>query len=413
MTWWHRSGVVTARGARVQEIVDFLDARGILAIVESHDAAYESLNLRLAVNSDDGVASLSPDATIDAATTLDVVAQELADHLQAEVSFGAQEWIPSGRAAGSSDPFEQPLGADIASFAERAVVFTRAPELELEQIAAQVEDVIYAVPHLDGHALCITEGPVLSTLEWHDEALPVIIFEEGGDSPAVTSIPATDDTNDPLTHVWGATRTVTPSAGSEAFGTPEATRAAYAFVDTTLGIGALVRELMIALPAVEPGDVRAALDEGLPQLLTALNLPTEVGEYLAGEVAADELDGATEVQPASFARSVRRAVSEASTTMTERTEAMRARAIAVRTRAETAFDAAEAFAEDVVIPVHRNWVSPALAVAETTLGVLALRKARRSRGFAAAAFGTGGVVLLIDAAVNATITVAPLLRRTR
>ena len=90
---------------------------------------------------------------------------------------------------------------------------------------------------------------------------------------------------------------------------------------------------------------------------------------------------------------------------------MRARAVAVRTRAETAFDAAEAFAEDVVLPVRQNWVSPALAVAETALGVLAFRKARTLGGAGGGVLGVGAVLLLGDAAVNTVISLAPLLRR--
>src|SRR5699024_9300022 len=132
---------------------------------------------------------------------------------------------------------------------------------------------------------------------------------------------------------------------------------------------------------------------------------------LESRTSANELPGAQEVHPASFARSVRRVVTEASSTVSERTEAMRARAVAVRTRAETAFDAAEAFAEDVVLPVRQNWVSPALAVAETALGVLAFRKARALGGAGGGVLGVGAVLLLGDAAVNTVISLAPLLRR--
>lgn len=409
MTWRRRTGIVTATGRRATRVTAFLDERKILSIVESHDAAFESLHLTIATDDQDRVATFTADGTIAGGPELEEFAQNLANHVDGEVSLRDQTWVGEGVRAHASDPFEQSLGADIAAFADRAVVFTRASEQGLIDIASQVEDVIYALGHLDGHALAITEGPILTTLQWEEDTRPALIIEQGAASPSVTVVPiAVDSAADPHAFIWGSIWRLTPTPILEA---AQAAGAASSFIDATLGAGAFVRELMKVFPAVEPGAVREALSRGLVPFLGAVGLPEELRGYLESETEASELPGAEEVHPASFARSVRRVVTEASTTVSERAEAMRQRAVAVRTRAETAFDAAEVFAEEVVLPVRQNWVNPALAISETTLGVLALRKAREVGGVAGGVLGAGGVLLLGDAVVNSVISLAPLLRR--
>lgn len=404
MTWRRRTGIVTTNGGRAERAIAYLEEQAILAVVESHDAVFEALHLTLATDSEGHVATLDPGGTIAAGPTLEEFAGALADEVRGEVTFADEAWIGEDVATRSSDPFEQPLGADIAAFADRAVVFTRASERGLTHIANQVDDVIHVIPYLDGHAVCITEGPVLATLQWDEDTRPALIIEHGAASPSVTIVAE----GEPHVLIWGATEVHIPRRGGSS---EEAARAAGPFIDATLGRGALVREVMKALPAAEPHAVRAALDEGMVPFLAAVGLPEVLVAYLDSEIDAAQVPGVQEVHPESFARSVRRVVTEASTSVTERAEAMRERAVAVRTRAETAFDAAEAFAEKVVLPVRQNWVSPALAVAETTLGVLALRRARRIGGAGGGALGAGGVLLLGDAVVNTVISLAPLLRR--
>lgn len=397
MTWRRRIGIVTAGVQDLGQVAEFFDAESILGIIEAPEAAFETLQVAIATNDDGALATLDGD-TVVPGLTLEEFGQRLADHVIGEVSFAQGSWVGEELEVSPADPFEQPLGADIADYADRAVVFTRAPQAALEGIAGQVDDVLYAVPHTDGHALCITEGPIPQTLQWDEETRPVVIIEHGAADPSLTVI----SEGEPHEFIWASTRTHTPRVLPE----PQEL-IAHAFTYATIGTGALVREVMKVLPAIEPGGLRAALETGLDETLSALGLPGDLRGYLASETDAAELPGAEAIHPASFARSVRRVA----TSVTERAEAVRQRAVDVRTRAETAFDAAEAFAEDVVLPVRQNWVSPALAVTETTLGVLALRKARRLGGWGAGALGTGGVLLLGDAVVNTVISVAPLLRR--
>lgn len=410
MTWRRRAGIVTAGGGRTRQITAFLDTHATLAVVESHDAAFESVHLTIATNAEGQVATLGKDGTIRGQAPIEAFSQELANVVNGEVTFGNESWIGEDVDSRRVDPFEQPLGADIAAFADRAVVFTRAPERGLASIAGQVEDVIHAVEHLDGHALCITEGPILTTLQWGDDTTPALIIEHGAAAPSFTVIPSgAEGHSEPLVLVWGAKQIHTPTP--QATSSEAETLATGAFIDANLGMGALVRELMKVLPAAEPAAARQALADGMVPLLFAIGLPEELRGYLESRTEAAELPGAREIHPASFARSVRRVVTEASSSVSERAEVMRQRAVAARTRAETAFDAAEAFAEDVVLPVHQNWVSPALAVAEATLGVLALRKARRIGGVGGGALSAGGVLLLGDAVVNTLISLAPMMRR--
>src|SRR5690625_691879 len=404
MMWRRTTGIVTADGVRAEQVSAFLTERRILGVVETSGVSFETVGLTLAADAEDHAAILTGEGMITAGAGITDIAQDLANAMNGEVSFGDQRWVGQAVDARGSDPFEQPLGADIAAYADRAVVFTRAPERGLVDIASQVDDVVYAVAHLDGHAVCITEGPILTTLDWDEDTRPALIIEYGAAAPSVTVIPVLRP--EAHTFTWGNRELHTPTTETAA-----ETAAAHAFIDATLGHGALVGELMRVFPAVEPGAVRESLAQGFEEFFAALGLPAPLLSYLESRTNAQELPGAEEVHPASFARSVRRVVTEASSTVSERAEAMRARAVAVRTRAETAFDAAEAFAEDVVLPVRQNWVSPALAVAETTLGVLALRQARKVGGAVGGALGVGAVLLLGDAAVNTVISLAPLLRR--
>lgn len=404
MMWRRTTGIVTADGVRAEQVSAFLTERRILGVVETSGVSFETVGLTLAADAEDHAAILTGAGMITAGAGIADIAQDLANAMNGEVSFGDQRWVGQAVDARGSDPFEQPLGADIAAYADRAVVFTRAPERGLVDIASQVDDVVYAVAHLDGHAVCITEGPILTTLDWDEDTRPALIIEYGAAAPSVTVIPVLRP--EAHTFTWGNRELHTPTTETAA-----ETAATHAFIDATLGHGALVGELMRVFPAVEPGAVRESLAQGFEEFFAALGLPAPLLSYLESRTNAQELPDAEEVHPASFARSVRRVVTEASSTVSERAEAMRARAVAVRTRAETAFDAAEAFAEDVVLPVRQNWVSPALAVAETTLGVLALRQARKVGGAGGGALGVGAVLLLGDAAVNTVISLAPLLRR--
>lgn len=402
MTWRRNVGVISVAGGSSDAITAALDAHRVLSVVETHEAAYGVVHVTVVTNPDERVATLTPEGEVEPGQALTEFGQTLADELGREVTFGEHLSVPEGGETQSRDPFEQVLGADIAAFVERAAVYTRATDRALVEIAGQVGDVVYALAHNSGSVVCVTDGPLLATLPWPEETRPALVLDSGH-NPTITVI--SNHEEDPIVYVWAASRQATPTRVE---GEP-AQAAAGAFIDTMMGDGAVVRELMKALPAIEPTLIRQALEQGPKALFFALGLPPGVWEYLTEEKEAEEVGDA--VHPASFARSVRRVVTEASSTVSERAEAVRVRAVSARTRAETAFDAAEAFAEDVVMPIHRSWVSPALAVAETTLGIMALRYARNNRGWSMVAAGSAGVALLADAVVNSVISLAPALRR--
>src|SRR5699024_585670 len=148
-------------------------------------------------------------------------------------------------------------------YADRALVFTRASERELVDIASRVDDVVYAVAHLNGHAVCITEGTILTTLDWEEGTRPALIIEYGAATPSVTVSPL----------LRPAARTL--ARGTRELPTPEGAAegeaaAAHAFTDATLGHGALVGELMRVFPAVEPGAIRESLAQGFDEFFAAL-----------------------------------------------------------------------------------------------------------------------------------------------
>src|SRR5690625_3153593 len=283
MMWRRTTGVAIADGIRAEQVTAFLSERRILSVVETSGASSESIVLTVALDADDRAAILTGEGRVAAGADIADVAQELADAMNGEVSFGDRGWVGKEARARGSDPFEQALGADIAAYADRALVFTRASERGLVDIASQVDDVVYAVAHLNGHAVCITEGPILTTLDWEEGTRPALIIDYGAATPSVTVIPVLRP--EAHTFTWGNRELPTPEGESAA---------AHAFIDATLGHGALVGELMRVFPAVEPGAIRESLAQGFDEFFAALGLPVPLLSYLESRTSANELPGAQE-----------------------------------------------------------------------------------------------------------------------
>ena len=244
MMWRRATGIVTADGVRAEQVSAFLTERRILGVVETSGVSFETVGLTLAADAEDHAAILTGAGMITAGAGIADIAQDLANAMNGEVSFGDQRWVGQAVDARGSDPFEQPLGADIAAYADRAVVFTRAPERGLVDIARQVDDVVYAVAHLDGHAVCITEGPILTTLDW--EGHPSRAHHQyGAATPSVTVIPCARKL--PSRGDRGSPRG--PPGGAAA--RPRVHRR------HAPGHGALVGELMRVFPPWNPGRFRS------------------------------------------------------------------------------------------------------------------------------------------------------------
>lgn len=411
MNWRRSTGIVLSRSGHAFRAAGFLDGAQVPAWIESDPEAPDSVLVTVAVDRQGLVATLGADGErIVAGPALADLAQAIADDVHGEVSFpGATATAEEAGAPDSGpDPFEQYLDVDAAYAPDRAVVFVRTGAAGVIALATAVDQRVYTRDHLDGQLVLIADGPSLTSVEWPEMLVPALLVEQGAAFPALTVI--TGD-GEPHVRTWDVRITQVPDL-------PPAS-GVHAFLDTTIGDGALVRELMRLFPAVEPTGLRAALTgpgAGPTRLLAALDLPADAAAFLTHDRQADELDDATPVDPDTLTESLRRAmsgaVSGASVTMTETAEVMRQRAESMRLRAETVFDAAETFTEEVVLPARQSWVTPSLAVAEGVLGALAIRRARRGGGLGVVA-GVIGAVLLTDAGVNLAIAAAPLLRGDR
>ena len=250
MMWRRTTGVAIADGIRAEQVTAFLSERRILSVVETSGASSESIGLTVALDADDRAAILTGEGRVAAGADIADVAQELADAMNGEVSFGDRGWVGKETRARGSDPFEQALGADIAAYADRALVFTRAPERGLIDIASQVGDVVYAVAHLNGHAVCITEGPILTTLDWEEDTRPALIIEYGAAAPSVTVIRAAARVNSSTkSGPTLAPRSVTdPDAGAAAFAPIAVTRSPpipFSFIPLTKSTTLVVLSAML------------------------------------------------------------------------------------------------------------------------------------------------------------------------
>ncbi|MFV0427187.1 MAG: hypothetical protein ACK5KU_09160 [Beutenbergiaceae bacterium] len=413
--WRRRAGIVLSPDGRAELAREFLNAAKVIALVESEPETPEVVGVVLAVDPQDRVAVFdTADGTIVAGQSLTDLCESVANACSASVMFedvsvGVEQDLPDD----PLDPFDQELDVGSAFVPDRAVVYTRAPMGELGAFARAVEMPVLAAPYLDGHLIVVSDGPALAEVDWPDTLKPALVIEQGAAYPAVATIGAQAS----HVHTWDADIARVPSG-------PKVGDAVAAFCDTTLGTGALVSELMSMLPSVEPTAVRNAIESdggGPARLIEALGLPEALVGYLGHGDELPALDQARVVNPDGLTKVFARAVTDAQSQMTESvretTEQMRERADAARVRAESAFDAAETFAEEVVVPIRQSWWTPGVATVELGLGVLAIRRA--SRGIRAGGksttgarlLGVAGAALLVDAVVNAVIFLAPRIKR--
>ncbi len=411
MNWRRSTGIVLSRTGHAVRAAGFLDGAQVPAWIESDPEAPDSVLVTIALDERDLVATLAADGErIVPGPALADLARALAADVQGEVSFPRATAVAEedGVPESGPDPFEQYLDVDAAYAPDRAVVFARTGAAGVIELATAVDQRVYTRDHLDGQLVLIADGPSLTSVEWPEQLVPALLVEQGAAFPALTVVTGHGE---PHVRTWDVRITQVPDL--------PATSGVGAFIDTTIGDGALVRELMRIFPAAEPTGLRAALSgpgAGPARLLAALDLPADAAAFLGHDRRAEDIAEATAVDPDTLVETLRRAmsgaVSGASVTMTETAEVMRQRAESMRLRAETVFDAAETFTEEVVLPARKSWVTPSLAVAEGVLGVLAIRRARRGGGLGVLA-GVVGAVLLTDAGVNLAIAAAPLLRGDR
>ncbi|MFV0253355.1 MAG: hypothetical protein ACK5H2_08455 [Beutenbergiaceae bacterium] len=413
--WRRRVGLVYSFDGRAGLARELLDTAKVIALIESEPETPEVVGISFAVDAQDRVASLDLAAgAIVPGPQLADLCEDLAQAcggtaLVGDLIAGVQEDPQED----PMDPFDQDLDVGSAFVPDRAVVYTGAKLADIGAFAREIEMPVLAAPHLDGHLIVVTDGPALVAVDWPEALKPALVIEQGAAYPAVAAI----DGDETQVHTWDADIVRVP-------GGTAADNAVAAFCDSTLGTGALVSAVMSMLPSVEPTAVRDAIDgesAGPARLITALGLPEALVGYLGHGDDVPELADVRLVQPDGISKVLARAVTDAQSQMTESvretTEQMRERADAARVRAESAFDAAETFAEEVVVPIRQSWWTPGVAAVELGLGTLAIRRASRgirsgrSTTAGERVLGLAGAALLVDAVVNAVIFLAPRIKR--
>lgn len=428
-TWRRRSGLVTTANGHAGRTSGFLEGALVLALVESEPDNPDAMTVVVATDDEGRVAVLDDSQSeVIAGPLLDDLVQALAEATGGQVTFdeivGGEEIEPPDD---PSDPFDPEIEVVSAYVPDRSIVFTRGGIDDLVALATAIDLPVLAAPHAGGQLVLITDGPALAAVEWPEGVTPALVVEQGAAYPAVAVI----DGGAAHLHTWDADATVVPAA-------PELAPVVSAFVDATLGTGALAEQVVALLPDADPARVRTAIEgsgAGPARLVTALGLPEGLVGFLSHGADFPDLDGAHVVQPESMGHAFARAMTDAQAQMTvsvrehteqmreraehmrERAEQVRERAEAARVRAESAFDAAETFTEEVVVPIRQTWWTPAVALVEAAGAGLLLRRAGRG---ARAGTGTtagervlaiGGILLLVDAVVNTAVFLAPRLKR--
>lgn len=420
-TWRRRSGLVTTANGQAARARAFLEGALVVALLESEPENPDAVTVAVATDADDRVAVIDDDrAGITAGPTLAELAEALAEGCDAHVAFddvvaGTEVEPPDD----PSDPFDPEIEIVSAYLPDRSVVYTHGGPDDLVALATAVGSPMLAAPTKDGQLLLVTDGPPLSAVEWPDGLKPALVVEQGAAYPVVAIV----DGISVHMHTWDAEVTWVPTTADLA-GIVEP------FVESSLGTGALVAEIVRLLPDADPAATRSAIDgpnAGPGRLMTALGLPEALVDFL-GHADVPHLDDAHMVQPEGVGHAFARAVTDAQVQMSEsvrehteqmreRAEQMRERAEAARVRAESAFDAAETFTEEVVVPIQQSWWTPAVAAVEVAAGAFLLRRAGRgSRAGTGTTAGErvlaiGGIALLIDAVVNTAVFLAPRLKR--
>ncbi|HLS24438.1 MAG TPA: hypothetical protein VK063_01030 [Beutenbergiaceae bacterium] len=424
--WRRCAGLVSTSTPIAARAGAFLDGALVVALVESDPDAPYSVAVTVAVDEERRVAVLSASRTeIVPGPPLGELAEALAAECQGLVVF--EDIVAEGAdAPDTEEPFWSDIDLSSTRLPERAVAVTRATPRELHDLATEANTPLAVVPHEDRQVVFVQDGPALTSLQWRDDHLPVVLLEHGESFPSVTIL---SEPGQAHMHSWDATITVVPEEAAEVVGP---------FVTRILGRSALVRALLEGDFASDEQMLTTALEEkgehGLATMVRALQLPPVVHDFLTGEVGAEDLTDAEHLDPLTVSATVRRAMDEAAEearaqarahmehvreVADEAREQARAQARAnmeqMRRTATEASEAAYRIADPEEHPTLA-WTTPAAGVLQLAGALYALRKSLQHIGDDRRAgkwWGLLSGVLGTASAGNLTLSVLPWVRRRR
>lgn len=361
---------------------------------------------RVAVLADDG-------GEVTAGPPLAELVAALAQECQGVVTFAEESAraLPPGEGdeKEDDDPFDPQIG--IAVVADRAVVCTTADHAGLERLATEAETTLHAVPTETGHTLLVEDGPAVGDLPLAELQAPALVLQQAADYPALGV--AGDEE---YQYVWGLQQAVVPLQAV----------AAEEFADRHLGTGALVDQVMAAVPGGAAGPLREAIESGagpvdvLPALGLGADVTEQLTEFLTGRRSAEDVAGVATIEPVALGEAMRRRAQEAADDARRAADDTRRRAQLAaedaRRMADEARASAAAFADAAEEPV-RTWAPWAAAGADVLVGALLWRRSGRAHRsglpMGAGAKVVRGVSVLLFAAAAANVAGAVLDARRR
>lgn len=389
----------------------FLAGAQVIALIESDPDAPFAVAVAVAVDEERRVAVLSAgnDEIVPGPHLADL-ARALASECQGLVVFEdiVAEAGGDDDQDGTGDEHGDPFGSDIdlssTRLPDRAVTLTRAPQRDLEDLATEANTVLSVLPHGEHQVVFVQDGPALTSLQWREEHLPVVVLERGASFPSVTVV---CEPGEGHLHSWDSTVSVVPTQAEDVVGP---------FVRDRLGSAALVRSLLAAVPGSDEQVLTRALaadgEHGLLQIVTGLGLPQVVAEFLQGTTTAADIDDTIELDPMTVGDTVRRAMDEATE---EAREQARANVEQMRRHATEASEAAYRIADPDEHPTLA-WTTPVAGLIQLAGALIALRKTVKHAAHGSPATKWWGVlagVLGTGAVANLALSALPWRKRMR
>ena len=413
-TWQRTSGQVDAPASRVHRSTGFLDGAQVVARLEFDPQDPTTAWVTVAVDEENRVAVLGEDGgqVVPGPPLAELVAA-LAQECQGVVTFAEESAraLPPGEGDEDEDddPFDPQIG--IAVVADRALVCTTADHAGVERLATRAETTLHAVSTDSGHTVLVEDGPAVGDLPLAELRAPALVLQQTDDYPALGVAGAEE-----YQYVWGLQQAVVPLEAP----------VAEEFADHYLGTGALVAQVLSAVPGADADQLRRVIESGtgpvdvLPVLGLGQEVTGQLTEFLTGQRGATDLDGVAEIDPVPLGEVMRRRAQEAADDARRAADDTRRRAQLAaedaRRMADEARSSAVAFADAAEEPV-RTWAPWVAAGADVLVGALLWRRSGRSRRagepMSAGAKVVRGVSVALFAAAAANVAGAVLDGRRR
>lgn len=386
---WNRTdGVVIAPAQDPDALAAALRERGVVARMEWYPATPHLLGLTLLTDAEGRVAVTPPSrGGVVPGTRVSELTEGLAQTLAAAVSIGPASFDALGDQ-------ELPEPAEAGGAERRTVVVSPLSAYTVPLQAALLDRAlaVASVPGVDRRVIMYTgEGADLGAFGWDEDALPAVILTADAEDLSVRAVTTVEDLEeDEAIYSWSMTSRYVWG------GVDEPGPALRGLADELLADSTDAGLLAQAVPGADADAVADALGlsgaEGMVAMVGALGLPEWVGRVLTGRLAPAEVPGVVVHEPRGLSNAVGRSLGMA--------------------LEDPDVPGSGLWRSYVTAVTDMPWLVRAGALAQATLGgVLIGRAVRRRRvaGRLSAGLLAGGVLLLTDAVVEASV--ASLARR--